>query len=98
LLDDGLSESHGSPPKPVVTLCLQVVDLLGCGLGGLPVAGDAAWQNELAGLLGIGHDDAQPDDYCTAVGVFSGFHGVPRLIHRFCVAGGGWIGGIRRQR
>jgi len=53
----------------------------------LPVAGDAAWQNELAGLLGIGHDDAQPDDYCAAVGVFSGLHVGPRKLEAPLIEG-----------
>ena len=67
--DNGNGSWSGSFGRLVAGfLGLQVVDLLGCGLGGLPVAGDAAGQDELARLLGIGHDDAQPDDYCTAVG------------------------------
>jgi len=51
------------------------MDFLGGGFGLWPVADGSARQDELVGLLGMGHDNAQPDDYCAAVGVFRGFHG-----------------------
>ncbi|MGL5072013.1 MAG: hypothetical protein ACRC61_12220 [Aeromonas salmonicida] len=89
-LDDGLSVAHGSPPKPLVALCLQDVNLAGRGFGGLPIANRASWEDEHVGLLGMRHDDAKPNNYCTAVGAFCLLHEGP-MSYPLILCGHRWI-------
>lgn len=56
---------------------MQDVNLAGRGFGGLPIAYRASWEDEPVGLLGMRHDDAKPNNYCTAVGAFCLLHEGP---------------------